>query len=136
MFLYELPTGKVIQRLTDPKFLDDGLYNRRGIAHLDQVQSMDFASDGELLVTGGYRTVKLWRREKNLPKKELPIDGKTTVALAGAPDGKTLATANKDGVIHLWSLESEAPVKTLQGHASAVSGLTFAPKHAYPMFGQ
>lgn len=66
------------------------------------------------------------------PKVEIAAHKDAIYALAFAPDGKTLATAGYDRVIHLWDI-SDAPTAqkgprlTLKDHSDAVYGLSFHP---------
>jgi WD40 repeat protein len=46
---------------------------------------------------------------------------------AVSPDGSTLATAGKDRIVRLWSLESGRVQTTLKGHTDIVWALAFAP---------
>ncbi len=62
IFVYNLANGALLTRLTDPALVESGLYKQHGVAHLDLVQALAFSPDGDLLASGGYREVKLWRR--------------------------------------------------------------------------
>jgi WD40 repeat protein len=53
--------------------------------------------------------------------------GGEALALAYSPDGKTLATAGKDRLIHLWDAGTFSLRQTCRGHAGAVNALAFAP---------
>ena len=59
--VYQVHGGREIGLLADPALQARGLYERT-VAHLDLVQSLAFAPDGEWIASGGFRTVKLWRR--------------------------------------------------------------------------
>src|SRR6267142_3371968 len=62
IFLYHVPSKRELGRLTDPSLLQGGIYKQPGVADLDLVQSLKFSPDATLLASGGFRTVKLWRK--------------------------------------------------------------------------
>ncbi|MBV9125523.1 MAG: hypothetical protein JO112_19415, partial [Planctomycetes bacterium] len=48
-------------------------------------------------------------------------------AVAFSPNGKFLATAGNDNLIHVWGLASGSELRQLAGHQQAVTSVAFAP---------
>jgi WD40 repeat protein len=132
IFIYQLPSRQQLgTRLTDPQLLKTGLYGKPGVAHRDLVHSLAFSPDGDLLASGGYREVKLWRRPKDVQKFNLPAIARHAVlAVATSPDGKWLATGGDDGLIRLWNPATGKSIRKLSGHKRAVNSLSFSPDGA------
>jgi WD40 repeat protein len=124
VFLYDVVSGTEVGRLTDPELLKMGVYSNPGVAHLDLVQSLAFSPDGELLASGGYQVVKLWRRPQNVQLQKLAASGGTAMALSA--DGKLLALAAGNEIRILDAATGNA-TKTLQGHKAEVTALGFTP---------
>ena len=74
IFVYHLPSGQRVARLNDPQLQKA---SNAGAAHRDTINSLAFSPDGELLASGGYREVKLWRRGKTA---ELKASGTNLIA--------------------------------------------------------
>ena len=128
IFIYHLPSGQLATRLTDPQLLKENGDHRHGAAHRDMVHALAFSPDGNLLASGGYREIKVWRRPRNVQKFNLAgsaRDGVRTVAVS--PDGNWLASGGGDGAIKLFELASGKEAKTLAGHEQAVTSLKFSP---------
>ena len=125
IFIYHLPSGRLITRLTDPELLKTGLYQNQGVAHLDMVQSLAFSPDGTHLASGAYREVKLWHRPQDVQRLQLAGLAEPALAEAVSPDGKIAATGDAKGAITVWDLATGKPLRTLAGHTGPISGLKF-----------
>ena len=127
IFLYHLPSKRELGRLTDPALVNSGVYKNPGVAHLDLVQSLDFNPAGDLLASGGYREVKLWRRSQNVKTGELAGLEGAPRSLAVSGDGKFAAIAEETGKIKVYDLSNGQVAKTLAGHTAAATAVRFSP---------
>ena len=124
--MYEVATNRVVAKLIDPGLSGVASDARTGIAHLDLVQSLAFHPSGDLLASGGFREVKLWRRPDNVRLGELADAAEPVQALATSSDGRWAATGEANGTIRLWNLGEHKAVHTLAGHTGAITGLRFS----------
>ena len=128
IFIYHVPSGRLVGRLTDPELLRAGIYQKPGVADLDLVQSLAITPDGNLLASGGYRTIKLWNRPRNVRTFTIAdVASESVTAVATSADGKLLATGGNDGQLKLWDAATGAAVRTILGnHAGPVTSLVFS----------
>lgn len=126
IYIYHVPTGQLVSKLNDPALLEASADPRPGIAHRDLVQSLAFNRAGDMLASGGFRTIKLWRRPSDVRRLELTTPDAVT-AVASSPDGTLLASASADNMIRLWDRETGEASLTLEGHEAAVTALAFLP---------
>jgi WD40 repeat protein len=63
---------------------------------------LSFSADGRLLASALENEVKLWDVQTGALKGNLPLA--KTFCLALSPDGHTLATTNRDGMVRLWEV--------------------------------
>jgi WD40 repeat protein len=124
--LHEVATARVVAKLVDPSLQAQAGGGKSGIAHLDIVQSLAFHPSGDLLASGGYREVKLWRRERNVRLGELAGATQAAQSIATSSDGRWAATGEANGIIRIWNLAEHKAVHTLSGHTAAVTGLRFS----------
>ena len=124
--VHEIATGRLMARLIDSNLSAQAGPNRSGIAHLDIVQSLAFHPSGDLLASGGFREVKIWRRARDVRKGELIGAAEPVHAIATSADGKWAATGEANGTIKLWTLAEHQAIHTLSGHSGAVTGLRFS----------
>ncbi len=92
--------------------------------HLDIVQSLAFSADSQRLATGGFRTVKIWRR-KTEPTQLLQGLSPATGLSAISPDGRWIAqTAGEQG-IEITDCQSGQSHRFLRTHATKVTALAW-----------
>ena len=126
--IYDLRGPFRSAELVDPGLVDAGVAAAgwSGAAHEDLIRSLAFARQGDLLASGGFRTVKLWRRPRGALDREIRAS-QPTRSMAVGPDGKLLALGAADGTIDLLDLAGAAPPKVLAKHDGGVTALAFAP---------
>ncbi len=129
ILLFHVPTGQLVTTLSDPALLapaQPGVppHPEDAIAHRDLVQSLTFNVDGDLLASGSFREVKLWRRPRDVQKFNLAAGGPVT-ALAISPDRQWIATTGATNTIRLWNAADGKPGPTLTGHTGVVTSLRF-----------
>jgi WD40 repeat protein len=130
IFVYHVASGQLATRLTDPELLKAGVYQNQGVAHRDLVQSLAFSPDGQLLASGGFREVKLWRRPHDVRKADLAGGTAPATSLATSADQKWAATGQANGEIKLWDMGTLKDPRTLAGHTAPVTGVRFTPDGA------
>ncbi len=124
IFLYHVPTGRLVGRLTDAALLDSGVYAQPGVAHLDSVNALAFSPSGDLLASGGFQEIKLWRRPRNVVARSVTLPGNART-LATSLDGAHFAVAMTDAHdIQLWNRDGSLEL-TLAGHSQPVSAIRF-----------
>jgi WD40 repeat protein len=136
LFVYDLRGMKLAAVLVDPALetadrpsAANGGNASGGAAHEDLVRSLAFDPSSGLLASGGFRSIKLWRRP--LMRLEREITAADAIrARAISPDGGRLALGTQAGRIELHDLDGRQPTTTLAGHEGAVTGLVFAPDGA------
>jgi WD40 repeat protein len=119
LLLYQLATERSVGPLVDPELIKSGS-GHSNAAHLDLVESLDFSPDGELLASGSYREVKLWRRQHYLSHAAAPRDSATlkpegVPILATSSEAKRMAMVGADNTIRIWSLDGQKLLSELRG---------------------
>jgi WD40 repeat protein len=118
--VYHVPTGKLAARLIDPAVQ---------AAHIDVIRSLAFDPKGELLASGGFREVKLWRRPRMSVKAQWPQETPLT-AVAVSADGVLAALGDESGKVRIVEVANGAAKQAIAARSAAVTGLAFSPDGA------
>ena len=105
LFIYNIPTARLITRITN--------------AHQDFIQSVAFNPAGDLLASGSYGEVKLWRRSHNAPIATNGLPEGPMPILAIRPDGKRQAAASNT-VVRLFNPQDGKEIATVKGERYAI----------------
>jgi len=138
--LWEAETGGLRATLDHP----NPYRYANGVAygHADGVDKVAFSPDGKTLVTTSERIIYLWdvataRMRMKLIDPDVRIStptwrslkgfshGDTIYDLAISPDGRTIATASRDGTAKLWDLAT-GNLKAILQHEGKVLHVTFS----------
>ncbi|HLN31760.1 MAG TPA: WD40 repeat domain-containing protein [Gemmataceae bacterium] len=119
--IWELATGRVLQRFAGPPQRSGG-------------STVALSADGKMLVTMGYdsrtrkASVLLWDVASGKELPPLTDVGVNAMAIALAPDGKTLAVStNIPGDFRLWDLTTRSEVRHFQETEDLWPQLAFSP---------
>jgi WD40 repeat protein len=92
-----------------------------------EVSAARFLPDGQRIVISDWRqgTIKRWDWRTGIVHTITDTEGKGN-AIDLSPDGRWLALAGEDGLVHLWRLDSGIG-RGLRGHQGDVAAVSFSP---------
>ena len=102
------------------------------VADVDLIQSIAFSPDGNRIATGGFRSVRLWKRtyeRLNDTNKPLSESGQAFHFAQGMAVDETrtnVAIVNAIGDVEVWDLETDARRVTIGGQRDRTTGLAWA----------
>ncbi len=115
--IYHVPTSTTVTRLTDDALIKSGLYKNPGVAHRDLIPAIAFTQDGQRLITGSYREVKIWKRAAEVPRS-VPVP-------KAEASGKFKLTAAAGDLVSLIDLATNKPLRDWK-HGGVVSAFVLS----------
>ncbi|MEL6109004.1 MAG: c-type cytochrome domain-containing protein [Planctomycetota bacterium] len=113
-------TGEVMQRLADQSL------PYPGVADYDFVQAIAFSPNGDRIATGGFRTVRIWRKENLANRVQRHWLAIASGPLALRPDGKEAVLVNAIGDVEVWSVEEDVKRRVLLTAVARVTAVNWA----------
>ena len=89
------------------------------------VRAVAVSSDGKLVASGG-EDICLWDTATSKLIRRIAVK-RPVAALAFAPDNKTLASAGRDKILHLWNVTTGQEEREFKGHKHPLCGVAFSP---------
>jgi Caspase domain/WD domain, G-beta repeat len=100
------------------------LYVESGINH--SARSVAFSHDGKFVAAGGLdRTIRVWSRAPNRELLTLPINAMSH-SIAFHPSRRVLASADENGELTVWNLETQKLIVSLRPCSNVSSGTSVA----------
>ena len=125
LFIAHVPTGRIVANLVDPLLADSSSSTNSPFAHKDLIQSLAFNLEGDLLASGSFREVKLWRRPSDVKMLDIPT-GVAITATAITPDRKWIVIGNISGQIQFYDSSNGQPGIKINAHTGKITALRFA----------
>lgn len=121
ILLHHPASGRRVAQLTDPAFAAAAEQN--AVAHADTVNALAFSPDGSLLVSGGFRNVKFWRRQHDVRRFELT---EAVSCLALNNDRTLLVVGTVSGAIKVLDAETRQVRSVYHDHDVPVTAIAMS----------
>ena len=119
LLLHHVPSGQQVATLRVPA--SDQISQS---AHRDLVQSLAFNVDGDMLASGGFREVRIWRRPADVRRLNSQLPSISTAA-ALSDDRQWTAIAGTDHAIRTFRISDGSAGPVFTGHSDVVTSLRF-----------
>ena len=99
---------------------------QRKFSPWDQVLKIVWSPEGKSLAVSAGEKIHILDSNDLEDRLEIEMDS-WAPGLAYAPDGHSLAAANREGVLRIWDAASGELIQTIQAHQKSASGVAYSP---------
>ena len=124
LFVHQVTTGRLETTLEDSE-LHDPVAGGPPLAHVDLVRSLAVNPAGDLVASGSFREVKVWRRPRTT-KSETWTHNSSLQTLATSHDGRLVAIADDQGRIHMAETSTAKGLRPFPASQGPLTGLEFS----------
>jgi WD40 repeat protein len=95
--------------------------------HEDWVNSAVFSPDGQLIVTAGDQTGRVWKARTGEEVATLRGHDNVVWNATFSPDGQLIVTASADNTARVWKASTGKLITELRGHQAGLTSAAFSP---------
>ncbi len=96
------------------------------------VQNALYSPDGRFIISIGSRLTEIWNAETEIPTRIFSMAHESGVSSAAfSPDSQFALTAERNGIAHVWDLETQKEILTLRGHEGPINSAVYSPDGRY-----
>lgn len=96
----------------------------------ENAHTVRYSPDGSIICGLSSGFISFWDANTHKQIRTLALEKRSFTTFAFSPDGKTLASGDRDKNIHLWDVQSGDQKSTLKGHRLEVKAFAFSPDGA------
>ncbi len=115
--LWDVATGTQKAVLTEHAFFGE---NMSGISHVA------FSADGKTLASAAFNEDRVRLSDPDTGAEKKILNTGNISSLTFNPNGRTLATGSRNGLLQLWDVASGERKTVLSGHASNINAIAFS----------
>jgi WD40 repeat protein len=119
----EIPTSTLI---TSENASDLAEITRHDFSPWDQILAIRWSPDGQSLAVAAGDAIYILDAFTLTEKARLE-PGVATPGLDFSPDGMLLAAGGRDGMLHIWDMDTGQEIQDFEAHQKSISSLAFSP---------